>query len=379
MQDQQAGSSGVTARNGEPARSLVAPLIVLLQHPRRLVRLPLLGVLVAGAIVALRGLNYTAESTFTPQTAKAQNLAGLALQFGMNINPGGDNQSAVFYTKLLKAQELLREAVLTHYRFPRSEGSADTLQGTLVELYGVGGGSVEKRIRNTVDRLDDDVYVAADLRADMVTVRVIAPWPDLAAALNRRLLELVSQFNLEKRQSKARAERMFAEQRVREAQQQLQRAEDELELFTERNRRYQDSPSSAVQAARLQRQVNLRQQVYTSLAQAYEQARVDEVRDTPVITIVDRPEGTVRPNTRVWVVLLMGFLIGGLVAVVAAFGQDAVARQRRVMPMDYLEFQRLRRSALVAWLPGRLARYVTRAPRETSETAGAGSRADGGR
>ena len=360
MVDQQGASSGGNAQGGEPGRSLVAPLIVLLQHPRRLVRLPLLGVLVAGGIVALRGLDYVAESKFTPQAAKAQNLAGLALQFGINITPGGDNQSSVFYTKLLKAQELLREAVLTTYRFARSEGSSDTLQGTLVELYGVGGGSREKRIRNAVDRLDEDVYVAADLRADMVTLRVIAPWPDLSVALNRRLLELVSQFNLEKRQSKARAERVFVEQRVREARQLLQDAEDELERFIERNRRYQDSPSSAVQAARLQRQVTLRQQVYTSLAQGYEQARVDEVRDTPVITIVDRPEGTVRPNTSLLVVLLTGLLIGALVAVVAAFGQDAVGRQQRVMQGDYAEFQRLRRSALASWLPGRFARYVTR-------------------
>ena len=41
---------------------------------------------------------------------------------------------------------------------------------------------------------------------------------------------------------------------------------------------------------RLERQVSVRQELVTAMAQAYEQARVDEVRNAPVITVIDQPE-----------------------------------------------------------------------------------------
>ena len=39
-------------------------------------------------------------------------------------------------------------------------------------------------------------------------------------------------------------------------------------------------------------------QVYTSLAQAYEQASIDEVRNTPVMTVIEAVEEPVGPNPR---------------------------------------------------------------------------------
>ena len=46
--------------------------------------------------------------------------------------------------------------------------------------------------------------------------------------------------------------------------------------------------------ARLQRRVELGQQVYSTLALSYEQARIDEVRNTPLLILIDRPEGSAR-------------------------------------------------------------------------------------
>jgi uncharacterized protein involved in exopolysaccharide biosynthesis len=58
--------------------------------------------------------------------------------------------------------------------------------------------------------------------------------------------------------------------------------------------------------------------MYTTLTQAYEQARIDEVRNTPVITVVEPPESPVRPDSRRLVSWLAVSLVVGVLAALAA-------------------------------------------------------------
>jgi len=101
------------------------------------------------------------------------------------------------------------------------------------------------------------------------------------------------------RQSQAAAERGFTEERMAEAQEELRAAENELQRFLQNNRQFQNSPELVFQHDRLQRRVAMRQQVYTSLVQSYEQARIDEVPNTPVITVVEYAE-ELREFSVVW-------------------------------------------------------------------------------
>jgi len=102
----------------------------------------------------------------------------------------------------------------------------------------------------------------------------------------------------------------------------------------------------------LRRQLTLRQQVYTGLAQALEAARIEEVRNTPQITILTRPEGTAdRP--RLLRSILLGALLGGLLAVLAAFGVEWVRRDVARRPEDYAELRGLHWRDLYAHVVGR--------------------------
>jgi uncharacterized protein involved in exopolysaccharide biosynthesis len=71
---------------------------------------------------------------------------------------------------------------------------------------------------------------------------------------------------------------------------------------------------------RLSRQVNMRQQLYTSVTQSYEGARIEEVRNTPVITLMEPADLPAQPDPRL--ALLKGMLAGlvglGLGAFLAA-------------------------------------------------------------
>lgn len=86
------------------------------------------------------------------------------------------------------------------------------------------------------------------------------------------------------------------------------------------------------QEDRLSREVSRQQQLYSTLSQAYEQAKIEEVRDTPVFTLVDEPELPARPNPRFLVLklplaLIVGGIIGLFLGLVREFGLAASRRQ----------------------------------------------------
>ncbi|HEV8357462.1 MAG TPA: hypothetical protein VGQ17_11925, partial [Gemmatimonadales bacterium] len=302
-------------------------------------------VALASAIGGLiRGPHYTSRSSFAPQASddRESRFLGLAAQFGLNLGRGTPTQSVDFYAELLKSQEVLRAAVLTRYRVVPQRRSADTVEGSLVDVYRVKGGTVEERVARATDVLADQISVKTDIKAGLVKVSTTTRWAGLAVHLNRRLLELVNDFNLRTQQTQAGQERAFVERRMQQAQSDLEAAEGELETFLRRNRRYQDSPQLVFEAARLQRRVDLRQQLYVSLAQSYEQARIQEVRNTPVITIIDRPEVSVRRSGGVVPAGALGLVIGLLLAGTWVFVEEHLTRERVEKPEEYREFQRLR-------------------------------------
>lgn len=333
-------------------RSPLDLLTLLVSRRRLLVGLPLLVAVSAVAFSLLLSKRYTVESRFIPES-NAPNLArmaGLAAQFGVNLGGGETTESIDFYAELLESQDLLRSVVLTEFAFPVEQG-ADTMRGNLVELLEAKGDTEAEKEKAAVEDLAELVVARPDPSANMVTLRTSAPWPALSVQINARLLELLSEFNVERRQSRAAAERAFLESRVQEAQRDLREAETALERFLSENRRYRESPQLSFEHGRLQRVVDLRQEIHTSLAQGYEQARVDEVRNTPVITVIDHPRGPAKktaPNLLVNAVL--GLILGGLIALAIIIGGELMESARRRDPEAY---GRLRQSIRV---PGRRPR-----------------------
>jgi uncharacterized protein involved in exopolysaccharide biosynthesis len=117
-----------------------------------------------------------------------------------------------------------------------------------------------------------------------------SPYPHLTPSSPSRSprgsVELLNEFNLETRQSQALEEGRFVSARMAEAQEELREAEEALKTFLQQNRQFRNSPELVFEHDRLQRQVAMRQEIFTSLAQSHEQSRIDAVRDTPVITVI---------------------------------------------------------------------------------------------
>jgi hypothetical protein len=91
----------------------------------------------------------------------------------------------------------------------------------------------------------------------------------------------------------------------------------------------------------------MRQQLYVALTQNLEAAKIDEARNTPVITEVESPEGFVQRMPRHTVRnSVLGLLAGVASAIGIAFFIEYVARQREDEAEDYQEFLALKKQTL---------------------------------
>lgn len=317
----------------------------ILRHPFAVFGLPLLFCAFAVGLTWILGADQVATSRFKPEGANgdASRLAGLAAQFGVNVGGTGTGETVAFYAEVAKSREILEQLAGTTFTFATEPEAQDTLVGTPITLLGIEGDSPRETAIQAVDELRDRVSVTTDLESGLVTLRTTAPWAGLAEQLNARALELLNAFNVERRQTRASAERAFAERRAAEVGEDLKDAEKKLESFLDSNRSL-EAPRIQFEYRRLQRQVELQQQVYSSLTQAVEQAKLDQVRETPVITVIEGPKGSARPmGAGVVANGLIGLLLGSLLGLALALGSEFLVRLRNTHPEKLEELAAINR------------------------------------
>jgi uncharacterized protein involved in exopolysaccharide biosynthesis len=262
-------------------------------------------------------------------------LAGLAGQLGF----GSNNSSSVspdFFVKVAHSDEVLRSTLLRNFTDPDSTA----VQRPLIQLLNIKGRSPEDRIQRGVHVLRKRTEAAADKTTGIVSLEVKLHSPELAAEVAKHMVQLLNRFNLESRQSQSREQRRFSGERLAVAEQELRAAEQAQLAFLQRNRQYLDSPLLAFEYNRLSRQVQLRQEVYETLTKAHEEARIAEVRDTPVLTVIDSAVTPVRPSgPRRILGTVVALIVGSALGVLLAYAAAAWSRTRRAPTPDYLEFR----------------------------------------
>jgi len=327
--------------------SLVSVVNFCLSYRRLIVGLAAGACLATTLVVLLRSRTYTALASFMPQSRSATaSLSGIAAQLGLVVpTAGGEGfDNAALYPDLLESRAIL-DSILPQ----RITISADTgmVDGTLEQLLRVRGRDEPGRREAAVARLRSMISARVVSRTGVVEFTVRAPQAALAKLISEKLLAQVSRFNLGTRQSRAAAERRFVERRLEEARTELRGAENRLQAFLQRNRQYLFSPELRFEQERLAREVAVQQEVYTTLAQAYEQARIEEVRDTPVLTVIERPIAPVRADRRHLVTLAMfATIVGAILGVLVGLGRFLV-RGWEVSGLDELErYALLKREAV---------------------------------
>ncbi|MDX2194671.1 MAG: GNVR domain-containing protein [Gemmatimonadales bacterium] len=309
-------------------------LAVALRQARLLVALPLIAATLAvGASFLVRPRFQSVTSAIPEATGgRAPQLSGAAIgiaaQLGVSLGGGGGSQSPLLYVQLLQSRRILGE--LLESRVPNPDparfGTADSL--TLLTVLDVAPRATpERRFEAGLVALRKDVLsMDVDIKTLLLTITAETEYPAVSALVAERALDRLVAFNREARRSQARARREFAEGRAREFERQLREAEEALTRFYTVNRSYRDAPALLNEAQRLQRAVQLRQELYVGVQREAENARLDEANDVPQLSVVDRAAVPVRksfPNRALLAVVAL--LLGLGVAAARVLFDPAVA------------------------------------------------------
>lgn len=317
--------------------SLLELADVLLRRWTVVVGLPVLAAAISVGVALLLPARYTAAASFLPEAqadglSAVGGLGGIAARFGVTV-PGASGESPAFYAALLESRTLRDQALLTGFPDPRSDIRDSVV---LLDLLRIDRATLAERLELGREKLSGITSISVNDETGVVTVAVETPYPSLSANVANRFLELVNHFNLSARQTRALERRRFIEGRLRNAARDLRDSEEALKRFLQGNRQWTGSAELVFEHDRLERQVTLKQEVLGELQRSYEQARIQEVNDTPVITTIERampPVQKSRPRRRL--IVILSVVAGSLFGVSAAFAKEFLERARRQRESDY--------------------------------------------
>lgn len=318
------------------ALTLLTPLI----ERRRQIILGsiLLAALTAGA-VAMMPRKYRAELSLTPvvNNKSGTALGGFAALAGATLNTGYQLTPARM-VELLKSRTVLAGVGRSRIGSDRSE--------TVIERF-LG----EKYTRNDEEEIQKHLQrvlnVGTNKETGTITVAVEHRDSALARLIASRIVDSASQIFVRTSKAQAQQLRIAQEGRVEAAKAQLARAEERRREFNFANRAVPGFSPASVERERVNREVELAEQVYTQAATDRESAYARELEATPTVVVQD-PLPPVLPKVRKR--MIMKTMIAGLASLVTIAILVVIADfiQRRLARSDS-ESDRFRRA--VSTLP----------------------------
>ena len=222
----------------------------------------------------------------------------------------------------------MERVLLTRY-LTRTDRNSSPDSTTLLSTLHAGGRNKADSLSRGVRKLGDLIAVQVNTATNIVSLSVDSHDPELAASVANRFIQYLNDFNTQSRQSQAGEQRRFVEQRVADGEHELRAAEETLRQFYERNRSWQQSPQLTFEEGRLRRQVEVRQEVYLTLKREYEMARIEEVNDTPVITVIDSAiPPTKKSKPKRALLTSVALVLGAVLAISWLALKDYMALQR---------------------------------------------------
>lgn len=326
--------------NELPSESEISVFAILSTIVRNRKRIALWS-LAIGVFAAVRAAGkesmYIASASFVSQnsTGDRTGLGALAGQFGITVPGGTQTSSPDFYVWLVKSRSLLTDIAKDTLVVPEMGGK----RMSMFDVFKIGTAPSAAREQAAAETISDLITVELRKTTGVVVVKASTPWPSVSLEIVSQVINGVNKFNRDTRRGQAAEERKFTEARLQSTAIELRQAEEEMQRYLSTNRQISPYSELAYRRDQLQRTLMLKQQVYTTLAQSYEDVRMREVRDTPVISIVETPSVNQTPESRGRIkMVFLGLVIGATLGVLMTLLTDWLRGMSRHPDSDASEF-----------------------------------------
>jgi len=284
--------------------------------------------LALGLLVAFGSTTeYRSEARLLPELRKEEGGAsGLISRFSglagidLGMMGGVDAISPQLYPEVLKSTPFMLHLLNTRVQIPSLDTTATVyeymtelkktslmgyigkftvgLPGTIMKLFrkedSQPANSSEKKgpIRitkmqyETIQELQNRIRANTDQKNGVITVSAEFPDPELAAQVAEEAVDYLQEYITDYRTTKAANDLAFIQEQHDRAREDFEQAQQALATFRDQNRNVISARAQS-EEERLQAEYNLAFNVYNSLAQQLEQARIKVQEETPVYTQLD--------------------------------------------------------------------------------------------
>ncbi len=163
-----------------------------------------------------------------------------------------------------------------------------------------------------VKKLKDHIEVSEDRLTGLITITTIMEDPRIAAKIANFIGNQVQLYIQKENSAQSTKEKLFISERLAIVKDELEISEIKLKDFKERNRGYNDSPELFMVFSQLLREVEAKQEVYLTLQQQLELSRIEEVKQSPILHILDHAIPPSRKSSPNRLLFLIIFLFLGL-------------------------------------------------------------------
>ena len=147
----------------------------------------------------------------------------------------------------------------------------------------------ERKILFAKEFLRNSIMYSEDRKSSLHTISVLASNPKLSRDITNQIFQSILSYSNEVTNVKAREKKDFIQGRLFEINQDLEKSENDKRLFLEQNKNIGSSPSLILQKERLERNIALYSELYVSLSDQLEIAKIDEKDNTSSIFLLDHP------------------------------------------------------------------------------------------
>jgi uncharacterized protein involved in exopolysaccharide biosynthesis len=145
----------------------------------------------------------------------------------------------------------------------------------------------DKKFLSAKEALLSNISYSEDPRTSLNIITItVDTFPELSKEIAKSAFESIIDYSNEVTNTKGKEKRGFIESRLSEVKIDLEIAENKMLLFVEKNKNL-DSPSLILQSDRLERNIMLHNQLYLSLSDQLELAKIDEKDNTSPIFLLD--------------------------------------------------------------------------------------------
>nr|MCU0453822.1 hypothetical protein [Bacteroidota bacterium] len=207
-------------------------------------------------------------------------LSDLASLAGVNV--GSNASNARLYPTIIRSESILRKAIESEYEVPGFSQKVN-----LIQFWEIEEATPQRSFEVALKKLRDELEVNIDNKTSVVSVALETRNAQLTSDVLNAIVRELDFFISTSQRTNASEQRKWVEGRLGQVEKDLRAAEEGLKLFRERNRRVSDSPLLLLTQERLLRDIEIHSTVFVELRKQLELARIEEVKNVPIINVLD--------------------------------------------------------------------------------------------